>query len=777
VLRDEDDDDDDDDEAGWQSTLVSAGDDAESAERSESDNRIFEEHIIDGPTNSEANQETLGVLEDTNLREHGMRLEGRKMRVMRDEDVARYYFKNPEDLSTLDEDTMVTSINNFAVTWLLMFLGMRWMALFVGMAMLLCNVFTSRSRQAKVKKIIDAKSSSWYRATEQKSRLEHSGWLNTIIAKAWKEVGLERQLCDTIKTNANAQLEVTATWYSQIEALTMESITLGDTAPEILNITFENSDVYGEFRLNFETRLEATDSDVKIKVRTPVGKIPTVSLTGITINADFQLLCRLGGDCAGLTLLGVKLNKPLGLDYRLKMMVNLSKTGFSLQKVINDSVNEAMWWMKDPCMMTIPWYPGAGSDLPEANPFLCVGQLEIVVKCARNLLKDKLSLPDTLVEFRVDKSWPLREFKTLTVESNENPQFEHEVWTHVNWKEAKAGLLVFEVYKDSALSKDLLGKAEVPIHKVVDAVTKRATASFEEWMPLSEGKCDGKGARLCVSVRFHKVQRLRAVRMLLSGNQRKGYCKSGVLKLEVACVRNLKHSFKPAYVKFEYGRHLDKGGREYTDVVHEKIDSHKWQVPKMTRAQWRADGKRALRASSSLTWRDHPVGFKAEHDFCIADCRNGVRISIMSEKSGLGSDICLACFTAPTIGDLLRQLGLWSKTNSSGQTSSGTSASVARQLSRASHTAVPDTAGSIQQNTAVEKWLPLERKEQIDEPGAIQVATSLADKALNVATFGETARPLSTGAGEDNGIDHDKNLLRFPCDSTFLRSHYLHPHP
>jgi hypothetical protein len=34
-----------------------------------------------------------------------------------------------------------------------------------------------------------------------------------------------------------------------------------------------------------------------------------------------------------------------------------------------------------------------------------------------------------------------------------------------------------------------------------------------------------------------------------------------------------------------------------------------------------------------------------------------------------------------------------------------------------------------------------------------------------------------TGAGEDNGIDHNQNWLRFPYDSTFLRSHYLHPHP
>jgi hypothetical protein len=34
-----------------------------------------------------------------------------------------------------------------------------------------------------------------------------------------------------------------------------------------------------------------------------------------------------------------------------------------------------------------------------------------------------------------------------------------------------------------------------------------------------------------------------------------------------------------------------------------------------------------------------------------------------------------------------------------------------------------------------------------------------------------------TGAGEDNGIDHSKNWLRFPYDSELFRSHYLHLHP
>jgi hypothetical protein len=33
------------------------------------------------------------------------------------------------------------------------------------------------------------------------------------------------------------------------------------------------------------------------------------------------------------------------------------------------------------------------------------------------------------------------------------------------------------------------------------------------------------------------------------------------------------------------------------------------------------------------------------------------------------------------------------------------------------------------------------------------------------------ARRVNTGAGADNGIDHDMKWLRFPYDSTRLRSH------
>jgi hypothetical protein len=47
-------------------------------------------------------------------------------------------------------------------------------------------------------------------------------------------------------------------------------------------------------------------------------------------------------------------------------------------------------------------------------------------------------------------------------------------------------------------------------------------------------------------------------------------------------------------------------------------------------------------------------------------------------------------------------------------------------------------------------------------------------RLVGVANWG---RDPPTGAGEDNGIAQNQNWLRFPYDSTFLRSHYLHPHP
>eukprot|EP01047_Picozoa_sp_COSAG01_P026422 COSAG01_NODE_1701_length_9447_cov_3.223363_16_plen_58_part_00 len=47
----------------------------------------------------------------------------------------------------------------------------------------------------------------------------------------------------------------------------------------------------------------------------------------------------------------------------------------------------------------------------------------------------------------------------------------------------------------------------------------------------------------------------------------------------------------------------------------------------------------------------------------------------------------------------------------------------------------------------------------------------------NIQPQGHAQVRERTGAGGDSGTDHNQNWLRFPYDSTFLRSPYLHPHP
>eukprot|EP01047_Picozoa_sp_COSAG01_P006986 COSAG01_NODE_258_length_20077_cov_124.162429_8_plen_107_part_00 len=64
---------------------------------------------------------------------------------------------------------------------------------------------------------------------------------------------------------------------------------------------------------------------------------------------------------------------------------------------------------------------------------------------------------------------------------------------------------------------------------------------------------------------------------------------------------------------------------------------------------------------------------------------------------------------------------------------------------------------------------------------SLVITTSTAEDFPSIAEVGAQHDPQlvipATGAGEDNGIDHNKDRLRFPYDSTFWRSHYLRPHP
>jgi hypothetical protein len=60
----------------------------------------------------------------------------------------------------------------------------------------------------------------------------------------------------------------------------------------------------------------------------------------------------------------------------------------------------------------------------------------------------------------------------------------------------------------------------------------------------------------------------------------------------------------------------------------------------------------------------------------------------------------------------------------------------------------------------------------------------LPTHSLATAAFATAGSPAhlpecvrKTGCRGDNGMDHDKNPLRFPYASVLLRTHYLPPHP
>jgi hypothetical protein len=230
--------------------------------------------------------------------------------------------------------------------------------------------------------------------------------------------------------------------------------------------------------------MESDDCGARISVKgRPHKLIPpkkfSISLGEVYLDADCQLLLRFGpGYLSGPTLVGVKLTKPLDLDYKMAMGERLKIdigeiAGIAVTKMINDLVNDSTWWLQDPCCYLIPFAPGAGSDMEANNPGRCVGQLEVLVKEARALPAADFRSSDPYVKFAVAKSNPLREFATERIDHELNPVFEHRQWTQLRWNEAETGHLLFEVFDHNRNTSDtILGRAELPINPVVAAAQR-----------------------------------------------------------------------------------------------------------------------------------------------------------------------------------------------------------------------------------------------------------------------------------------------------------------
>ena len=301
----------------------------------------------DAPTNSESRK--LGILEDWMLRQRSLQLKGRHVTVMRDLNVARYYFKRTEEVFDIDQYALATSLSYFGAAYLLaLTLGTHWGSLTIGLLLMCYAIFQERARQGRLTKHIQARvHREWSRTTSPKGPEETPEWLNKVIATGWKEMGGERMLVEQILEATNPQLADVVEWYDELESIQMEELRLGDHPPTITRLQFENSDVRGEFRINADVQLQAPDCRALIQMVAVVGKMRKklpATITNLNLNVDFQLLVRLSSD-NGLTLVGIKLEKGqgeralLGLDFALKTTKVVDKVlaGFNLGKLLNMS--------------------------------------------------------------------------------------------------------------------------------------------------------------------------------------------------------------------------------------------------------------------------------------------------------------------------------------------------------------------------------------------------------------------------------------------------------
>lgn len=637
----------------------------------------------DAPTNSETR--TLGIMEDWMLRRPELRLQrigdtrGRRVAVMRDINVARSYFQRVEEVYHIDQYALTTSTVYFVAAWTFgVLLGFNWGSLVIGFVLVINSFFSERARHARLhSEVKNRVHMNWHRAIERRSRPESPEWVNQILKVSWIQMGVEKHLSQLIKEQTNPMLEDMSKGYPQVDEIKLESLTLGHNPPQINNLHFENSDVFGEFRINAEARLDAPDCLAKIRVDLVKSPPFTVTIKDLNINTDFQLLVRLSSD-NGLTLVGVKLRKKLGLDYAIstKLTKNLNSIGgFHVQKFLNEQIHESLWWMSDPCMLLVPWYPAANSCSPsfvagsdmEASLFdKPVGQLQIRVKSAKNLPVGDwhTKSSDPYVQFCVEKSWPLRQFKSRMVKKNLNPVFEHVVTTSLRWNESQTGVLLFEVFDHNEVgADDRLGMAEVPIKLVVKHYDGLSAQKKDISLQLREVK-DAKDreaskqdpALLHLSMTYFPTYKSPRVPMAISDQPEAGCVQGGVLQLEIVSVKNLCHDMEDLYAVITYGKELDEtktGKRDRNawrdGAEHSNTRSADYNPGTFTNDYYRSktvdpedcltdipDNERSKhkRGHCPVKWRDMPVGFRAYHEICVGNCCDGVQISIMQPALG-----------------------------------------------------------------------------------------------------------------------------------------------
>ena len=558
---------------------------------------------IDGPSNNE--WRSLGILQDWMLGRDELHLPGRTVAVMRDESVARYYFKRSitsarcGTVEDTDHYALTSSVVYFGVAWMLS-LYASYVVSALGTVLLLCYIRSSEQlREKRLRANIHQQSHvEWARAIEHRTNEESPQWLNDIIKTAWREMGVNTMVAEMVMQTTNPMLEQQAKPYEIIKTLEIQSMELGDAPPAVNQIQFENSDVHGEMRLNTEVAHDAPNCKVVLRVELDIPGMPvnqvTVTVGKVHVVCNSQLLMRFSSDNL-LTLVGIKFLHALGLDYAftadlLKTVLRFCVQSFGMETMINELVRDSLWWMTDPCMCLLPMGEGwgsdpriqapsllAGSDLPQLDFMGPVGVLDVRIKAAHHLpIADNKflgGLSDPFVKVQILKVYPTPTFRTVTKYKDLNPVYEHEESFGISWGQSKTSVIEFDVIDEDKASKhDRLGKVEIRMEQLIpdhesanvwqhnvlltdlhqsksDALIRKgyeAVGAQETSLDQDKRPC------LSLSLRFSPIDLHRRVKMMLSGEQALGHVANGVLRLQVvsAQVRARLHVCEPAFGSF-----------------------------------------------------------------------------------------------------------------------------------------------------------------------------------------------------------------------------------
>ena len=176
-----------------------------------------------------------------------------------------------------------------------------------------------------------------------------------------------------------------------------------------------------------------------------------VQFHDVIVECDLQLSVRVSAEMQQLTMLGIMLNKPVEMDYRLKLCGLFELTSLPmLCGYVNNGVNDSLYHMRKPKVMPIPFMYGAELDDELSRPTRNVGMLEIYVISARNLSRMNMNKLEPYVRVSLKQRNPPHdkvldasgrprfELKTHAITSADKTDKQEPMWGQEMWLYLKA---------------------------------------------------------------------------------------------------------------------------------------------------------------------------------------------------------------------------------------------------------------------------------------------------------------------------------------------------